>query len=405
MAGSNALPSVASIKVARTSNTITAGMANNFRLNMLEATSKTTSEVKAKHNVGQPAAHFSSLDLLRGVSALAVAIPHFFLLSDTPFVVGEILAVIAVEVFFVLSGFVLAEQILLVLRGEHRNALRTFLVRRWMRTVPSYVAALLLASVLFGKLGSPDSARYLLYAQNLFAQHNLNDYFPIAWSLSVEEWFYVIFPGALLVTARVLNLRRLAHWVLLTVAFIALVTAARAYFPDWNDWGANVRRVTAFRIDSIAYGFLLYVAVRALPCRIRLVATLPMFLVATAAVSIDLKMIDDSQSAAAKAAFPFLAALFGSSAILLSLSLPEFLPGMRRLSAFLATISYAVYLYHLIVLQLVNSYMTTGSTLSRFAVYLGATILVTALISFGIEQPILASRPRYRRLDKSSSGV
>jgi peptidoglycan/LPS O-acetylase OafA/YrhL len=379
-------------------NMTNAGMNSNLRLNMPETSLISATEIMTKPRTGQSAAHLPSLDLLRGVSALAVAIPHFFLLSGVPFAGAETLAVIAVEVFFVLSGFVLAPQILLVLQGEHRNGLRTFLVRRWMRTVPSYVLALLLVSVLFGEIGSADSVRYLLYVQNLFAQHNRNDYFPIAWSLSVEEWFYVLFPAVMLVTARVAGLRRSVHWAAAAVVFIAMVTVGRAYLPDLSEWGANVRRVTIFRIDSIAYGFLLYLALRKLPWQTPLAATLPLFLLAAATIFVDLRVIYNADNAAAKAAFPLLAALFGLAAILLSLSFRKFSPAARRVSTFLATISYAVYLYHLIVLQLVNAVMADESSVVRFGLYFSAVILVAALISFGIEQPILAARPRYLRV-------
>ena len=144
----------------------------------------------------------SSLDLLRGVAALAVAIPHWILISRPESEASEVMAILAVEVFFTLSGFVLAPQILACMRSKEKGQLRVFLARRWMRTIPPYVLALLSIAILTGHLLSADTLRYLFYVQNLFAQHNASDFFPIAWSLSVEEWFYVLFPTLLILFYR-----------------------------------------------------------------------------------------------------------------------------------------------------------------------------------------------------------
>jgi peptidoglycan/LPS O-acetylase OafA/YrhL len=72
---------------------------------------------------------FASLDFLRGLAALAVAVPHYVTLNEAGQPVADAIAITAVEVFFVLSGFVLAPQILtMVIAGPIRN-LRT--LRYW----------------------------------------------------------------------------------------------------------------------------------------------------------------------------------------------------------------------------------------------------------------------------------
>jgi peptidoglycan/LPS O-acetylase OafA/YrhL len=85
-----------------------------------------------------------ALDLLRGFAALAVAVPHFFMFTRAqPSLIWETLSISAVDVFFVLSGFVLGYQILLCAERRDFATLSTFLMRRWMRTIPSYLFALL----------------------------------------------------------------------------------------------------------------------------------------------------------------------------------------------------------------------------------------------------------------------
>jgi peptidoglycan/LPS O-acetylase OafA/YrhL len=57
----------------------------------------------------QDTAHrIASLDLLRGLAAFAVAISHYLIFSSVTAAVPETISVLAVEVFFILSGFVLA---------------------------------------------------------------------------------------------------------------------------------------------------------------------------------------------------------------------------------------------------------------------------------------------------------
>ena len=149
----------------------------------------------------------ASLDFLRGAAAFAVAIPHY-LTANAPFQpFAEAFAIAGVEVFFVLSGFVLAPQIVDWVVGKPWRNLGVFLVRRWMRTIPPYVVALVVIAVLTGNLMTADFVRYLFYVENLFSSANHVDFYPVAWSLAVEEWFYVLFAPALFLVARLLGRR------------------------------------------------------------------------------------------------------------------------------------------------------------------------------------------------------
>lgn len=143
-----------------------------------------------------------SLDFLRGVAALSVTIPHFFIFHHLADRLAETVSILGVEIFFVLSGYVLAPQIIsfVVERPNIRN-LGIFLMRRWMRTIPPYLIALFVMSASAHELLTPDFFRYTTYTQNLFWQSNVEDYFSVAWSLSVEEWFYLVFPPFFMVVA------------------------------------------------------------------------------------------------------------------------------------------------------------------------------------------------------------
>ncbi|MET4092303.1 MULTISPECIES: acyltransferase family protein [unclassified Bradyrhizobium] len=83
-------------------------------------------------------ARVASLDLLRGAAAFTVVIPHYAMTTPGEHALAEIISILGLEIFFVLSGYVLAPEIIMAaveLRGMLN--LGIFLARRWMRTIPT----------------------------------------------------------------------------------------------------------------------------------------------------------------------------------------------------------------------------------------------------------------------------
>jgi peptidoglycan/LPS O-acetylase OafA/YrhL len=345
----------------------------------------------------------AGLDLLRGLAALSVAVPHFLAYRGMVPDLAEAISALAVEVFFVLSGYVLAPQILLCLGAGQPRYLGVFLARRWMRTIPPYLVALLLISILARQVGGADFLRYLVYAQNLFRQSNTTDYFAIAWSLSVEEWFYIGFPSLLLAAAWLCGHRDRRFAVLFAIGFCAAIVVARTLFGDAGDWGAAVRRVVMFRLDSIGYGFLLSVAVaQAGEGGLRRVtggAAALAFVAAAALAFALLWRIMTIGDHVAEHLFPFAAALFGGAAILCALRAEAALqrvPALARLGTWLGRVSYSTYLFHIILIELIGAALPGLSAPVQFVLF--AVLLFAATTAFYVyfERPILAARPRYR---------
>lgn len=369
---------------------------------------------------GKRAGHHrvASLDLLRGAAAFSVAIPHFLLMGRADPRLENV-SVLAVEIFFVLSGFVLAPQILSVLRSGSGMALWIFLVRRWMRTVPPYLAALVTVTALVGGAAVLDVARYAVYAQNLWDQHNVSDYFPVAWSLSVEEWFYLTFPGVMMLVALSFprKARSAAVFALLyAVGFIATVTAARTLLGDYDDWGADVRRVVLFRVDSIAYGFLAYLVLHRLS-KVRagaglrilaLLVSLALVAVTAAGAYAITAGIAETGESPLEHLFPFAAAAFGISAIALFRSVePVFkaIPPLSRLAIFLGQISYSIYLFHLVFATLIRTNLPDPDPIAQLGLFLAVSVGFSAVFYRYFEAPILAARPVYRPKAKADQPV
>ena len=263
----------------------------------------------------------ASLDFLRGSAAFAVAIPHY-LTTNAPFEPAvETVAIVGVEVFFVLSGFVLAPQIVdWVIARPWRN-LRVFLARRWMRTIPPYVAALAVVALMTGNLMTADTLRYLFYVENLVGSANATDYYPVAWSLAVEEWFYLLFAPIMFLIGRLLGRSDRRFEVAFALLFILLVAALRTLAAP-HHWDLDVRRATVFRVDSIAWGYLLYLAMEKRPLlALKTAAGQGTFAALAAALGLATALEFGvalgalGGNAVAQQAFPYASALFGVSAV------------------------------------------------------------------------------------------
>ena len=314
---------------------------------------------------------------------------------------AEIAVSAAVEVFFVLSGFVLGPQILMCAQQRSWITLKTFLIRRWMRTIPSYIVALLAISVIFGSIRTTDFLRYAFYAQNLYSQHNAQDYYPVAWSLSVEEWYYVSFPIFLLIVGKLVKAEGIWFQSLVAVSlFILTVSICRLAFGDTHDWGASIRRVVVFRVDSIAYGFLAYLLISR--AKIvwnnfsRLLSLILLIATTGVVILVNIQISSDGQEWWPRALYPYASAAFGIAAVLFFLSINSLVCWMSAACEFLGRISYPMYLFHLVILYVVAR-LGFATGLSGLLLYSFAVIVCSALFNYGFEQPILARRPRYKQ--------
>jgi peptidoglycan/LPS O-acetylase OafA/YrhL len=169
-----------------------------------------------------------------------------------------------VGLFFVLSGFLIGGILIRQIEAGPfgLKELRDFWVRRWMRTLPAYflVLTFLLGCYYYshGEL-PPVWPRYYIFSQNLLSPHPL--FFGEAWSLSVEEWFYLLVPLGLFF---LLRSRIRKRWVILTciVTVLLLVTGLRLYKVSQHDYfaagnlGSEVLKVVVTRLDAIMYGVL-----------------------------------------------------------------------------------------------------------------------------------------------------
>ncbi len=218
------------------------------------------------------------LDLMRAIAILLVLCSHTSLLmfpetESTILTIVQFFGAIGVDVFFVLSGFLIGSILLKQIQNgkTHRRDMLYFLVRRWLRTLPNYYLILVINILLIyflHKESLEEISPFFLFLQN-FASGQI-DFFTESWSLSIEEYAYIIGPILLLLCFFLFSKTdkiKLFLWV--TILIIALVTTLRVVFHfnedivDYSYWSQNLRKVVIYRIDSIYYGFIAaYIAIK-----------------------------------------------------------------------------------------------------------------------------------------------
>ena len=173
---------------------------------------------------------------------------------------------IGVDVFFVLSGYLVTQLLLRDLDQRGTIALGSFYARRARRLLPAAAVALVATALVVAVLGAPsgwadarDGVRAAsLYVANWFFVARATDYFasdvaanPVLhyWSLSVEEQFYVLWPVLLLGLHRMLRGSRRALQIVVIVGAVASLSAALSLS------GTNLPRAY-YGTDTRAYQLL-----------------------------------------------------------------------------------------------------------------------------------------------------
>ncbi|MCG7447931.1 acyltransferase family protein [Corynebacterium aurimucosum] len=200
------------------------------------------------------------LDGLRGLAVIAVVLYHFF----PSLLPGGYLGV---DLFFVLSGFLITSLLVREFRTSGTISLKDFWVRRFRRILPAAVSVLVMCTALVAWIGGDlavglrqqflgtlffvNNWTQIATSQSYFADNEIQ-VFAHYWSLAVEEQFYVIWPllitGVFLISRR--KPRRLPILVATVLAIGSAVAMALIYVP-----GEDPTRVY-YGTDTHAFGLL-----------------------------------------------------------------------------------------------------------------------------------------------------
>lgn len=211
------------------------------------------------------------MDILRAFAIIFVMVEHGrFLLPVELFPNHQFfflkLYLDGVSVFFVLSGFLIGQIILKVFSEKQAGmtTLAEFWMRRWMRTLPNYffvLCLLLLLGLVFqSHYTTNGSWKYFLFIQNFSTPHP--PFFGEAWSLSIEEWFYLLLPVLLFAGGKLFGWpikKALMAGALLFILVPLAIRYYRYYTIEVNDiytWDLYFRKQVITRMDSLMTGVL-----------------------------------------------------------------------------------------------------------------------------------------------------
>jgi peptidoglycan/LPS O-acetylase OafA/YrhL len=362
-----------------------------------------------------------ALDGLRAVAVLLVLAHHGGLTGVSGGFLG-------VDVFFVLSGFLITSLLLDELGRTGRIGLRDFWIRRARRLLPALlvvVGAVLVAREVF----PPDAvtalrddavASFLWVANWAFvAQHT--DYFsqgsppsPLQhmWSLGVEEQYYLVWPLLLVAVVALLGWRRrvptlrTVRWAVFGLAFTGAAASAAAAVLLTSEATAN--RVY-FGTDTRAQALLIGAAAAALlvrdwstvtmgtPLRRRWSRWSARLLSVVGVAGIAALAHIATGSPAEYRVGLFTAAAVAAVLVVGAVALDQRGPVARLLAwrplVWLGAISYGVYLWHWPIFLALNGERTGWSGWSLFAARCAATLAVATLSWWLIEQPVRRWRP------------
>ena len=202
------------------------------------------------------------LDLARSIAIILVLFSHSRFLTDSPesYLFLTVGAKFGVELFFVLSGFLIGTVLLRQFEiGLNTKLLSRFWLRRWFRTLPAYYLILLTNYIFVRYEIINEDITQFNYSFFVFTQNFISPFYGFfweSWSLSIEEWFYIITPIFLFLFLKLFSPK--LTFLLTTLIMIIFPVFYRFYNYDASIdfflWDITFRKTVMCRLDSIGYG-------------------------------------------------------------------------------------------------------------------------------------------------------
>jgi len=347
------------------------------------------------------------LDLLRALAIVVVVIYHAALFGFKLPGRADRFGWIGVDLFFVLSGYLIGGQLLAPLARGQPIKLRRFFARRALRIIPAYFVILAVYAFLPSWREYPEMSpvwKFVVSVQNIGLHGGTA--FSHAWSLAVEDQFYLLLPLILILVSRWPRVRFIIPCVIVLGGIMLRTFLARqnlaetgVSFRGFQSW---IYYPTWTRLDPLVFGVALAAIEKFRPRWWRRLMNLAPWLwlpgLALIVYALYLGEGDYLTVAATIWQFPLLA--LGMATLLLCAVSPRLI--LRRVkipgAAFIASIAYSAYLIQKLVIHFVAQFCVTHNiVLTSAAALLGVELCVYAvatILFFAVERPFLQLRRR-----------
>ncbi|PUZ24644.1 Peptidoglycan/LPS O-acetylase OafA/YrhL, contains acyltransferase and SGNH-hydrolase domains [Chitinophaga costaii] len=357
--------------------------------------------------------HLHGLDHLRAFAITFVFLYHYGGMFPHPDWVNRIskFGWTGVDLFFVLSGYLIASQLFATIGRGQAISFREFFIKRFFRIIPAY----LLTVIVYFSLPSFRERealaplwKYLTFTQNLGLDLRTQGTFSHAWSLCIEEQFYLLLP-LVLIGLVYFNLLRKGIWLLvfLFMAGIGIRMLCWHYgvkpFTDqddgWAYWYKWLYYPTFSRLDGLLMGVSIAALFQFKPTlRARLQPYGNYLITAGGAVLVAAYVVcaDPKTYLASIVGFPMVDAGYGLLVAGAVCSSSFLYKRGFTLTWQVASLSYVLYLTHKIVLHITQGWLAQkGWNLKSTATFVISTLaclLVAFILHTVLEKPFLRLR-------------
>jgi peptidoglycan/LPS O-acetylase OafA/YrhL len=215
----------------------------------------------------QDSRYRTEIDGLRAVAVLAVIVTHF---SKNLLPNGYL----GVDVFFVISGFVISSSIRSLKAESFAGFMSAFFARRLKRLLPALALCVFITGVLIAGIDptpaiSLKTGLFALFGfSNIYLFANSSDYFARAaeanpftqtWSLGVEEQFYFVFPAVVWASGYLKSGYRRLFWLVAAATAVSLIAYLAVGYAD----PMAAFYLIPFRLWELGLGCMLFLMLEA----------------------------------------------------------------------------------------------------------------------------------------------
>jgi len=360
---------------------------------------------------------FYGLDHLRALAIAYVFLFHYFILSgDQPAWLPGFAAFgwTGVDLFFVLSGFLIAAQLFEQVRQNQVISFRVFFLKRFFRIIPAYLVTVGLYFVfpLFReKEALPPFWKFITFTQNIGL--NLKDYgtFSHAWSLCVEEHFYLLLP-LIVMALQYTGLIKKSAWLIIMLFILGvamrLYSYNSLYLPhianniSWMYWYKYIYYPTWNRLDGLLAGVSIAALYRFYPyafAKISKYGNLCIIAGLTVVTAAYFLCKDQRSFSASVFGYPIIALGYGLL-VMGAISPAGFLYRWQsKVTSFIAALSFAIYLMHKGIIHITHRLLEGCNINSNLMllISIATCILAAYLLHITVEKPFMKLRHKIIR--------